>query len=523
MNIFISYSSKSRAVVEALAVDLEALGYTVWFDRELTGGLEWWEAILNRIRRCHLFLFALTPEAMASYPCQLEYDYATALHKRVLPVMLTNINISLLPSSLQKYQIVDYRQQNKQQALALGKALNSLPPAKALPKPLPPKPEMPLPPLTRIRDQIDATTLKSDEQRHIVTKLKEFLDDPETASDARMLLRRMRDREDLLARIEKEINGLLNIKAPPRATAKRQTVIVEPRVFVGHSEPIFGVAFAPDNEVILTGSVDGTARLWDIKTCKELKRFVGHAGSVWNVAFSPNGRTILTASRDKTARLWDVKSGDESRQLIGHTESVWGVAFSPDGHTILTGSFDKTARLWDFATGKELAQICGHTAAVWGVAFSPDGRTVLTGSWDKTARLWEVPTGKELQQFVGHGSPVVSVTYSPDGHTLLTNDRDNVARLWDIRTGKEICRFMSHLAFSVTYSPDGRLILTGGGDKTARLWESQIGKELYCFTGHTDAVTSVAFAPDGASVLTGSADKTARLWPVPMDKDLRSS
>jgi hypothetical protein len=66
MNIFISYSRKSRTVVETLAIDLEALGYTVWFDRDLAGGHDWWDEILHSIRRCNLFLYALTPESIES-------------------------------------------------------------------------------------------------------------------------------------------------------------------------------------------------------------------------------------------------------------------------------------------------------------------------------------------------------------------------------------------------------------------------------------------------------------------------
>src|SRR5580692_10897311 len=109
MNIFISYSSKSRAIVDALAIDLEGLGHTVWYDQRLAGGHDWWSDILNSIRRCHLFLFALTPESMDSNPCQIEYEYASSLTKRILPVMLADINIHLLPSTLQKLQIIDYR------------------------------------------------------------------------------------------------------------------------------------------------------------------------------------------------------------------------------------------------------------------------------------------------------------------------------------------------------------------------------------------------------------------------------
>jgi hypothetical protein len=510
-NIFISYSTKSRAVVDALAIDLEAMGYTVWFDRQLTGGQDWWAEILNSIRRCQLFLFALTPESMESYPCKLEYDYAYALNKRILPVMLADINIKLLPSSLQKFQLVDYRQQNKQQVLALTKALNNLPPAKALPKPLPPKPDMPLPLFTRLRDQIDAHTLKSDEQKLILAKLKELLNNPDSAADAAMLLRRMRDRHDLLVKVDKEIGRLL-AAAPSPTPPKRTNSNATPCTLKGHSEAVFSVAYAPDGSTALTGSVDKTARLWDVATGKELRQFVGHGGSIWSVAYAPNGRTILTGSRDKTARLWDAQSGKELRCFDGHTDSVWGVAYSPDGHTVLTGSFDKTVRLWDVASGRELKQLNGHKAAVWGVTFSPNGQTILTGSWDKTVRIWDAVSGTELRLFATLTDPVSNVVFSPDGTRLLINGRDTMARLWDVKTGKEVCQFSEHVAFSAAYAPDGRTILTGSPDKTARLWDVRTGKTLREFSGHADAVTCVTYSPDGRVILTGSVDGTARLW-----------
>ncbi len=512
MNIFISYSTKSRLVVEVLATDLEAMGYNVWFDRKLSGGQDWWAEILQGIRHCNLFLFALTPEAAESHPCKLEYDYAFALNKRILPVMLSDINLKVLPSALQKLQFIDYRQQDKQQVLNLAKSLNSLPPGKALPKPLPPKPEMPLPPLTRLRDQIDSPALKSDEQRLVVTKLKEFLRNPETVDDARMLLRKMRDRDDLLARTEREISGLLTAKQPRKPKILPASANKPFRKLIGHTEAIFGVAYSPTGQSVLTGGVDTIVRLWDTLTGQEMCRFVGHTATVWSVAFAPNGRTALTASRDKTTRLWDIQTGRELQQFSGHSESVWGIAYAPDGHTILTGSFDKTARLWNVATGEELCRLVAHTAPIWGVAYAPDGKHILTASWDRTVRLWDVETAKEIRCFNGYPNPVVGVVFSPDGKTFLTTCRDSVARLWDVQTGKPSHSLEGHIAFNGTFSPDGKTVLTGGVDKTARLWDVATGNELRQFVGHSDAVTSVAFSPDGCTVLTGSADKTARLW-----------
>src|ERR1041384_4491565 len=121
MNIFISYSSKDRSVVETLASDLALLGHTIWFDRELTGGHEWWNDILATIRACDLFIFALTPLSLDSYPCRLEYEYAHQLQKRILPIMLTSIEARRLPQALQRLQFVDYRKQDKVQAFAVSK------------------------------------------------------------------------------------------------------------------------------------------------------------------------------------------------------------------------------------------------------------------------------------------------------------------------------------------------------------------------------------------------------------------
>ena len=73
---------------------------------------------------------------------------------------------------------------------------------------------------------------------------------------------------------------------------------------------------------------------------------MGHTDFVNGAAFSPDGQTIATASSDKTARLWDTKTGKEIRRFLGHNDIVYSVTFSPDGRTLATASADRTARLW---------------------------------------------------------------------------------------------------------------------------------------------------------------------------------
>jgi WD40 repeat protein len=341
----------------------------------------------------------------------------------------------------------------------------------------------------------------------------------------------------------------------------------------GHSNWLYSVSFSPDGRQALTGSQDGTARLWDVATGQELRHFEmssqtkvvysaifspdgrvalaggpdraelwdlatgaeirrleGHSLFVDSVSFSADGRKALTGSGDNTARLWDLETGNEIRGLEGHTGWVHSAVFSPDGRSALTASRDKSVRLWDLDTGKEIRRLEGHSREVFSAVFSPDGRQALTGSADATARLWDLATGQEIQRLevpskTGLPLQAFSVAFSPDGRRVLTGSDwpDNIARLWDVATGKEILRLEGHsnTVVSVAFSPNGRWALTGGVDHTARVWDLATGREIWHLEGHSDEIFSVAFSPDGRKALTGSADRTARLWELTTGKEIQ--
>src|SRR5258708_22723854 len=67
MIIFISYSSKNRELVDQLADKLSEMGYTVLYDQKILAGQAWWDKILEDIRTCDVFIYALSPEYVDSY------------------------------------------------------------------------------------------------------------------------------------------------------------------------------------------------------------------------------------------------------------------------------------------------------------------------------------------------------------------------------------------------------------------------------------------------------------------------
>ena len=292
----------------------------------------------------------------------------------------------------------------------------------------------------------------------------------------------------------------------------------------GHTGVVWSVAFSPDGHFALSGSSDHTVKLWEVATGKELRSFTGHSAWVNSVAFSPDGLFALSCSKDKTLKLWELATGKELHSFTGHLNAVNSVAFSPDGRFGLSGSEDGTLKLWTLETGKELRSFTGHSSGVKSVAFSPDGRRLLSGSHDHTLKLWDVAGGQLLRSFEGHSDEIWSVAFSADGRFALSGSLDNTMKLWDLDTGKELHSFNAHssVVISVSFSADGRFALSGSDNNTLKLWDVATGMEARSFNGHPSSVTSAAFSPDGRSMLSGGEDNALKLTELATGKVLRS-
>lgn len=271
------------------------------------------------------------------------------------------------------------------------------------------------------------------------------------------------------------------------------------------------IAFSPKQNVVATGAIlaEGNIRLWNATTGKPLAEedtvagFKGHTGVVHSLCFSQDGKRLLSSSVDGSARVWDVGTGRELRRYnLPKAKSddaefvVYSAAFSPGtGNLVVTASSDNVVCVWKAEFPAELADVKeieivdkplgslkGHTAPVLQAVFSPDGKRIVTCGKDNTARIWT------LVDLADEGRPIkaMSELHVLVGHTAAVN--------------------------SVAFSPDGKRVLTGSDDHTAKIWDSETGQELLTLTGHRDAVTAVDFSADGLSALTASHDGTAIVW-----------
>jgi HEAT repeat protein len=219
-SVFISYNRESEVIAKTLAKDIQELGgHKVWYDHKLSGGQEWWNQILAEIRANDVFALIMTPGSLSSTACMRECRYAIDLGKPILPVLASEeVSLNRLPSMLSEIQIIEYKEHGVETIFGLSKALNSLPPPKSLPEPLPDEPDAPISHLGSLARRLETTaTLNYQEQTALMVDLQKTLRDSDTADDARALLEQMRNRRDLFATIAEEIDQLL--KSSQKATS----------------------------------------------------------------------------------------------------------------------------------------------------------------------------------------------------------------------------------------------------------------------------------------------------------------
>jgi WD40 repeat protein len=284
-----------------------------------------------------------------------------------------------------------------------------------------------------------------------------------------------------------------------------------------HTNSVASVAIDKNSNIIVSGSYDGTIKIWHLATGKLIRSIDAHTDRINCIAIEPDGKTIVSASSDKTVKLWQLNSGKLINTFggwfSGHSNQVLCLTFSKDGQKLLTGSADRTVKLWQVNTGKELDTLTGYSGQVLSLALSPDGNIFVSGGLEPYIRIRRITNGKLIRS-LKINSGIFSLVFSPDGRLLATGGYDRTVRLWDVTNGNQISVFKGHkdIVSTVAFSPDGKTIASGSLDGKIKLWQVDTCREIGTIAGHSDGVLSLVFCDDGHTMISGSADRTIKIW-----------
>jgi WD40 repeat protein len=199
------------------------------------------------------------------------------------------------------------------------------------------------------------------------------------------------------------------------------------------------IAFSPSGKRLAAAARDRAVRLWGTGGWKLERTFRGHRGRIVSLSFSHDDRLLLTGSADATARLWNVASGRVT--LLQHRDDVTSARFSPDDRLVATASFDQDVRLWNARSGALVRPVMrAHYGHVSDARFSDDGRWLVSAG-PGTAGLWQVRTHRLIRLLSGRpfgprgptgraSIGILTAGFAPGGYRIVTAGQDGAVRTY---------------------------------------------------------------------------------------------
>ncbi|KAK9061545.1 hypothetical protein SSX86_018727 [Deinandra increscens subsp. villosa] len=210
-------------------------------------------------------------------------------------------------------------------------------------------------------------------------------------------------------------------------------------VLKGHKNAVLDLEWTSDGSQIISASPDKTLRAWDVETGKQIKKMAEHSSFVNSCSPSRRGPPlVVSGSDDGTAKLWDLRQRG-AIQTFPDKYQVTAVAFSDASDKIYSGGLDNVVKVWDLRRNEVTMTLEGHQNMITSMQLSPDGSYLLTNGMDCTLRIWDMrpyaPQNRCVKIMEGHQHNVeqnlLKCSWSPDGSKVTAGSSDRMVYIWD--------------------------------------------------------------------------------------------
>eukprot|EP01080_Neovahlkampfia_damariscottae_P012319 gene12319-5993_t len=278
----------------------------------------------------------------------------------------------------------------------------------------------------------------------------------------------------------------------------------------GHDGQIYTVCFSKNGKYIISGSADGTIKLWTPQNGNLAGNIDAHDSSIWSVEVSDN--FIFSGSRDEKIKVWNILDQSLVTTLIGHQSTVRGIAVTQK--YLVSVSEDTTVKIWNLETFELEETLKGHKKEVYCVATSPNQKYAFTGDANNTVLVWDLESKSLAHSFFYDCGSILCISTTFDGRNFVFGCSDGKIRIADCETGKLINVLEGHQSYvqSVFCTFDQKYIVSGSDDESIKIWKLKNGKLIQTLIGHTKGIEEVCQSPDGRMIVSASSDFSIKIW-----------
>lgn len=562
--IFVSYSRKDSVTARKLIQELRSIDLDVWVDWEdIPPAVGWLEQIFQGIEESDAFIFLVSPDSTASEVCKVEIEHARKNHKRIIPILVRDVDSKTAVPTIRELNWIYLREQDDFQT-GLGKI--------------------------KIAITLDIEWVE--EHRRLQVRALEW----DRKKDNSLLLRGndLKSARKMLATAEKNDPKPSNLQLiyidfsvrdeqrktnlwltgavvliimlflfvaalyQRRQAVASEAIAQEQRVLAQENEKLAvnnaqlaesnrvvaeaAKADAEANQVIAEAQRSAAqAQIFQSKTgglyistllaldswrrapSKEAEEIlrnnisllpipVNHSNQndvISALEISPDGSSFLSASLDQTVCVWTIKTG-EKQFCVQSAGAVDDATFSPDGKLIATGDATGQVLILNALTG-ETQDTFNYKVPIWNVNISPDGTELAVARDDGRITFINLVSRKFEFELLSNGS-LYATAFSPDGNWMAAGSNIGTVVLWNLTDGR-VVNGVSHKGevFDIAFSPDSKKLVSGGMDSIASVIQVATGQELFRVSSE-DWVEDVTFSPDGSTFVTASDDHRIRVW-----------
>ena len=322
-----------------------------------------------------------------------------------------------------------------------------------------------------------------------------------------------------------------------------------------HRDNVTSVSFHPNGESVVTGSSDGTLRVWgmppqsgtaEIFNADREEARLGHGGSVSAFVVDKDGARVTTASYDGSVRAWSLMPDPQFR--FSKTEGVLALAPSPDGASVASAGLNYSPGIWPLSGFGRVRRLPPHGNDLTGAAFDDDDSLLAVADSDATIRVYAGPDYKRVSSipvrasvaFAGGlvagagrggltlwnprtGAQLQSIPWAESlsalagrRRYLAAGDAKGTILLFDVGTQNAIeRRRWTHAApiRALAFDGAGRTLAAADGGGTIHLWQAASGRLIRSFTTG-DEVAALALDETGEFLAVGSVSGSVSVWRV---------